>query len=85
MKTEANPRSDRLYNILEKAEDFFIRWEKSVWVDDKRSGTMPSCKKGIVIGVTHDRVLIRFNNVISSWMPITHNLIEYFFDSLTDD
>lgn len=70
------PESMRTY--YKRGEDFLPFWNKELYVQDDRSVTMPSISIGVVIGITEEKILFRFNNNITQWLPLGNFKIKFF-------
>ena len=66
---------------MNKAEDFIPYLRREISFDDNRSKTMPSVKKGIVIGIRLNSIEIRINNNFTDWYPINSPNINFHFNA----
>ena len=55
---------------MNKIEDFIPYLRKEISFEDNRSISMPTKRKGIVIGLRLNSVEIRENNNLTQWYPI---------------
>lgn len=66
-------------NYINKTEkDLFDFWQKEISVEDNRSKSMPTVRKGTVIGVKEGEVLIRVNNNVTNWYSLKRDDINFF-------
>jgi hypothetical protein len=65
--------------LTKNPETFFRLWLMEVFVEDNRSNTMgTSNKKGTVIGIREDAVMLRIGAVITDWFSFSHSKINFF-------
>ncbi len=76
VKEQAPHESMRTY--YKHGRDLKFLFERDVWVQDNRSNTMPEIFKGLVIGFTLDKVLIRRGGVITDWYPLNSESVKVF-------
>lgn len=66
-------------NYIDKeSTSFFPFWKKEICVEDNRSRTMPSIRKGQVVGIREDAVLVRQGNVFTDWYPFNSLDLKFY-------
>lgn len=64
---------------LDKTWECLINYfDKDIIIEDERSRTMSETYTGKIIGLTLDQVLIRRNNIITMWVPISHTKLKFY-------